>query len=214
MPRLLSLFDGTGSISRPFLEAGWEVQSLDADGRHRATVVCDIRRWDYCEEPPCDVLFAGVPCEQYSVARTTGRRPRNFALADELVACTWRIVQHMLSKNPEMLWFIENPDSSLLWGRRVSEPFPHRVRLDYCQYGKPYRKRTKLATNSAFLPRSLCIPATCPACVNGKHEKSAQRGPSKGKAHDCCTLDELHAYPEALCMDILTHCQQQVWQLL
>ena len=46
MPRLLSLFDGTGSICKPFREAGWEVQSLDVDGRFGATIVQDILQWD------------------------------------------------------------------------------------------------------------------------------------------------------------------------
>ena len=36
MPRLLSLFDGTGSITKFCREAGWEIQSLDVDGRFGA----------------------------------------------------------------------------------------------------------------------------------------------------------------------------------
>ena len=72
--RLLSLFSGTGSIERPFLEADWEVQSLDIDGSHGATVVADILTWDYSNEPPCDVLTAGVPCENYLIANTRGVR--------------------------------------------------------------------------------------------------------------------------------------------
>ena len=206
MPRLLSLFDGTGAISRLFIEENWEVQSLDVDGSHGATVVTDILNWDYSQEPPCDVLIAGVPCEQYSIANTRG--VRNFALADSLVRKTWEIVQHFQGLNPLLAWFIENPDSSKLWTRQVSEPFPHRVRLDFCQYGTPYRKRTKLATNTDFMPRPLCDPSTCPSCVDGKHIRSAQQGPSKHLAdpQDCCTLDELHAYPRALCWDIYQHC--------
>ena len=43
---------------------------MDLDGKHGATVVCDIRQWDYSAEPIPDVIFAGVPCEQYSIART------------------------------------------------------------------------------------------------------------------------------------------------
>ena len=222
MPRLLSLFDGTGSISRPFLEAGWEVQSLDLDGRYGATVCCDIRSWDYREEPPCDVLIAGCPCEQYSIARTTGKKPRNFELADQLVATTWRIIQHFLRLNPDMQWFIENPDSSLLWRRRVAEPFADScVRLDFCQYGKPYRKRTRLATNSGFVPRPLCDPRTCPACPDGKrHAMSAQRGPSRKDGQrvesslDRCSLDMLHAYPPELCQDIFDHCRRSLWELV
>ena len=219
-PRLLSLFDGTGSICKPFAEAGWSVQRLDLDGRYGATVVCDVRQWDYSTEPAPDVLFAGVPCTEFSIARTRGRRPRNFALADQLVATTWRIIEHFLELNPQMQWFIENPDSSLLWRRRVADPFPHIVRLDYCQYGNPYyRKRTKLATNSCFVPRPLCDPKTCAACPDGKrHAKTAQRGPCLRAAArvvgDDCTLDELHAYPPELAEAIFEYCQTNIWHVL
>ena len=136
--RLLSLFDGTGSISKPFAEAGWEVQSLDIDGRHGATLVQDIRSWDYVQEPCPDVLFAGVPCEQYSCANTRGRR--NLALADSLVCKTSEIIQHFELQNPDLLWFIENPDSSLLWRRPVGTCLTPQVRLDHCAYGALWRK--------------------------------------------------------------------------
>ena len=65
MPRLLSLFDGTGAISRPFAAGGWKVQNLDIDGTHGATLTTDILKWDNLAEPKCDVLFAGCPCEAY-----------------------------------------------------------------------------------------------------------------------------------------------------
>lgn len=39
---LLSLFDGTGSICRPFVQAGWTVRKLDIDGGHGADIVVDI----------------------------------------------------------------------------------------------------------------------------------------------------------------------------
>ncbi len=204
--RLLSLFDGTGSLSKPFQEAGWEVQSLDLDGRHGATIICDIRSWDYSEEPCPDVLFAGCPCESYSCANTRGKR--NLALADALVAKTWEVITHFLRRNPGMLWFVENPDSSMLWRRTVAIPLTPTVRLDYCQFGALYRKRTRLATNSGYSPRALCDPRTCHACHNGKHIRTAQRGPQRGCPEDCCTLAELHAYPSALCADILEHCQR------
>ena len=96
--RLLSLFDGTGSICKPFRGAGWEIQSLDCDGRFGATVVTDILQWDYSTEPIPDVIFSGVPCEQYSQARTTGG-PRNYALADSLVEKQWEIIKYFLTKH-------------------------------------------------------------------------------------------------------------------
>ena len=123
MGRILSLFDGTGSISSIFSDNGCYVQSLDIDGRFGATVICDIMKWDYTEEPFYDVIFAGVPCEHYSIANTRGKR--NLILADSLVKKTWEMIQHFEALHPtsSMIWFIENPDSSLLWRRRVSEPF-------------------------------------------------------------------------------------------
>ena len=206
--RILSLFDGTGSICVPFAAAGWDCQRVDLDGSHGATVVCDVRAWDYSTEPAPDVIFAGCPCTEYSIARTTAKTPRNYELADSLVMATWRIIQHFLELNPNLAWFIENPGSSHLWRRAVAEPFPRVTALDYCQYGKPYRKRTKLATNTAYEGMPLCSPRTCASCVNGKHIKSAQRGPSKGKDYqtDRCTLDELHSYPPLLCEEIYAFC--------
>ena len=98
MPRLLSLFDGTGSICKPFREAGWEIQSLDVDGRFNCTIQQDILQWDYSEEPAPDVIFSGVPCEQYSQAKTRGIR--NYALADNLVKRQWEIIKHFFEKKP------------------------------------------------------------------------------------------------------------------
>ena len=150
--RLLSLFDGTGSISKPFAEAGWEVQTLDIDGRHGATLVQDIRTWDYAQEPCPDVLFAGVPCEQYSCANTRGRR--NLALADSLVCKTSEIIQHFELQNPDLLWFIENPDSSLLWRRPVGTCLTP-------QFTGPLRIRRALEeANAPRNERWLCAAAT------------------------------------------------------
>jgi len=216
MPRLLSLFDGTASMSRVFEQAGWEVETLDLDGKFGATIVTDVRKWDYKNQPAPDVLWAGCPCEQYSIARTRAKTPRNFTLADSLVSRTWMIIEHFLNLNPDMIYFIENPASSLLWGRKVSEPFPTRIVLDYCSYGTMYRKRTKLASNSNYNPRPLCDPKTCHACRNGKHVKTAQKGPTKGNDYsvDVCSLDELHAYPKELCEEICRYCSNQLWQVL
>ena len=154
MPRLLSLFDGTRSICKPFREAGWEVQSLDVDGRFGATIVEDILLWDYSQQPTPDVIFSGVPCKQYSQARTRGG-PRNYALADALAAKQWEIIKHFLEKNPLMLYFIENPAFSHLWKRECAREFanPH-ILLNFCQYSAPNRTRTKIAT----IPGHCVIP--------------------------------------------------------
>ena len=209
--RLLSLFDGTGSLSRPFFET-CEVQTLDIDGRFGCTLCCDILKWDYSEEETPDYIWAGVPCEQYSTAHTVG--VRHLASADALVAKTWEIINYFLVKNPALEWWVENPDSSLLWKRAVAAPFTHKLRLDFCAYGAGYRKRTKLATNSSFEPRALCNPKTCHACEGGRHRLTAQRGPQRGRTGDSCTLDQLHAYPAEFSKAVFDYCHAQSWEIV
>ena len=214
--RLLSLFDGTGSICKPFREAGWEVQSLDVGSRFGATIVEDILLWDFKNEPAPDIIFSGLPCTEYSQAKTRGTR--NFALADRLVERTWEIIRYFLNKNPLLLYFIENPAFSLLWKRKCAQPFTNKtVVLDYCAYGAPYRKRTKIASNSSYLPRDLCNPTICLGCPNGRtHDFTAQKGPTRGKdfKKDLFKTDELHRYPESLCLEIFDFCQNSLWEIL
>jgi len=213
MPRLLSLFNGTGSLLSPFSE--WDIQSLDICGKHGSTISCDIMTWDYLDASvhTPDVIWAGCPCTEHSVAQTRGRR--DLAQADALVRRTWQIISHFLLENPAMLYWVENPDSSLLWKRDVGKVFTNTVRLDYCQYGAPYRKRTKLATNATYTPRALCDPKTCPSCIDGKHWKTAQQGkqsdPKQKRAGDTNTLDTLHAYPAELVNEIFQVCNRHVW---
>ena len=49
--RLLNLCSGTGSVSVPFRENGWEVVEVDWDDRFGPTHVVDITTWDYTVYP-------------------------------------------------------------------------------------------------------------------------------------------------------------------
>ena len=174
------------------------------------TFEVDLLEWDYRTALSTwlpDVIWASCPCEQYSIARTRAKTPRNFDLADSLVAGAWEIIQHFQALNPELGWFVENPATSLLWSRAVGNELRPRVKLDYCAYGAPYRKRTSISTNVLWTPRPLCDPRACPSCVDGRHVKSAQKGPDKGKgAGDICSLDTLHALPRRLTEEIMAIC--------
>jgi hypothetical protein len=208
---LLELFSGTGSVGAPWREAGHRVISVDISGRYNPDVCENILLWDYksLDRAP-DVIWASVPCEQYSCARTRAKTPRNFELADALVARTIEIIRFFQVRNNELCWFVENPDTSLLWSRAVAWDLYPRVRLDYCQYppGPGYRKRTRISTNvHHWTPRGLCDPSSCPYCVDGRHILSAQRGPVRGKGPgDVCSLDTLHALPRALTEEIMAVC--------
>lgn len=161
---LLSLFDGTGSICEPFVKAGWTVRRLDIDGQHGADIVVDIRKWNPATEwsgPPPDVIFAGPPCENYSRARTRAKTPRRLRLADSLVSKTIDIIAHFHELNPAMQYYVENPDSSMLWRRWVShrlyrciENHPKSVFVRLMKSDTNARSRVARIKTSAF--RAAC----------------------------------------------------------
>ena len=99
-------------------------------------------------------------------------------------------------------FFIENPDSGLLKHRCCINYLPY-VRVDYCMYGRPYRKRTRIWTNMG----DTWHPKLCDRqhLVNGKHEAAAQRGRTQRYCHNFCR-DQLHRLPEALCQEIFAQC--------
>ncbi len=204
----------------PWREAGHEVISVDVDGRYNPEVCEDILQLSYCKLPTPDVIWASPPCDQYARCRTRAKTPRNFALADSLVAKALEIIQYFQKLNPDLIWFLENGDSTLLWKREVAKDLTNFVRVDYCQYGGPgYRKRTRIAhsDNLQWTPRPLCDPKTCSQVVDGRHILSAQQGPGKKGGvrdrQDTCSLDMLHGLPRELTEEILRICEAHQWEL-
>ena len=72
----LDLFSGTGSVGRALKELGYEVTSLDIAKGKNPDIVCDIMKWNFKNFEPesFDVIVAGVPCNEYSAAKTVGER--------------------------------------------------------------------------------------------------------------------------------------------
>ena len=196
--RVLNLCSGTGSVSRPFVEEGHEVVEVDWDPRYSPTHCVDITTWE-CPYTPghFDVVWASPDCTQYSRARTTAKTPHDFKRADALVERCLELIRHLQPR----VWFMENPDSGLLKTRAVVDGLPF-VRVDYCMYGAPYRKRTRIWTNVCWTPK-LCDRSHL---IDNKHAKTAQRG-GRGvwNSDDVFKRDQLHALPAALCKEIYTH---------
>ncbi len=124
------MFSGTGSVGKPWREAGHEVISVDIDPRYNPEICEDILRLSYCKLPTPDVIWASPPCDQYSRARTRAKHPRNLTLADSLVAKAIEIIAYFQELNPDLIWFIENGDTTLLWGREVARDLKTYVVLD------------------------------------------------------------------------------------
>ena len=199
--KLLELFSGTGSVGTVAKDMGWTVVSLDLKG---ADINCDILQWKYKKYPVkyWDMIWASPPCTEYSIAKQTG--VRKIEEANKIVIKTLEIIKYFKPR----IWFVENPQTGLLKKQPFMEGLPY-FDIDYCKYGMPYRKRTRLWTNiETWTPRPLC-KKDCGKVVNNKHIETAQRMPSKKKAdwgdnpifH---SQQDLYRIPQALVEEIMT----------
>ena len=195
---------GTKSVSNVWRDAGHTVMTLDIDPKCQPDICADLLSWDHTDfalEPP-DMVWMSPPCQQYSIARTRAKTPRDLEGSDAIVQKCLDIIAFWRPR----YWFMENPQTGLLRKRSVVEGIPFQD-IDYCTYQDPpmYRKRTRLWTNCTWTPRPLCTHET--------HRMTAQKGPSKraGKLiiGDDCSLATLHSVPQELTREIMLHCTNE-----
>ena len=201
--RFLNLCSGTGSVSGPFRENGWEVVEVDWDPTFGPTHCCNLLTWECPYEAGFfDCIWCSPDCRHYSRARTKAKTPRDLEGADALVKRCLELIEQLAPA----VWFMENPDSGLLKTRAIVNGLPY-VRVDYCMYHAPYRKRTRIWTNTDWTPK-LCDRSHL---VNGRHVRTAQRGPCvRNNTADRFTRDELHRLPAKLCEEVYSICFQHM----
>ena len=204
--KLLELFSGTGSVGKVARSRGFDVVSLDLKN---ADINCDILQWNYKEYPSgyFQFVWASPPCTEYSIAKQTG--VRKIDEANKIVLKTIEIIEYF---NPTT-WFIENPQTGLLKNQEFMNEKPYKD-VDYCKYGMPYRKRTRLWNNlDNWKPRDLC-KKDCGNMDGNRHKETAQRAPSGKKINwkEKYTLfkqNELYRIPEPLIHEILSAVELQ-----
>lgn len=128
---ILDLCGGSGSWSRPYAAAGYDVRVLTLPDD-------DVRTWAV----PVPLLAGGVwgvlaapPCDQFSVARNGCDTPRDIRGGLEVVGACLRIVQAVRPR----WWALENPVGLL--GHYLGAP---RDTWEPCDFGDPWTKRTAL----------------------------------------------------------------------
>ena len=179
-PRLLELFSGTGSVGLVAARLGWEVVSVDLDPTHSPTVCVDLRSWDPALYGVFDWIHASPPCTEYSIAKTRGIR--DIETANTISARARAIVDRS-----KAAFTIENPATSLLKDQPAVQGLPW-VDADYCAFGFPYRKSTRIWTN---MPLSL--PRCTASCqYGGKHPLTVQSAPPGIRAR----------IPPSLCVEL------------
>tara|TARA_R110002060_G_scaffold30712_3_gene41249 strand:- start:138 stop:764 length:627 start_codon:yes stop_codon:yes gene_type:complete len=144
--KIISIFDRSGIMVRPWYQAGHEVVTIDCHlPRHDMPAICsDIR-----DVPiqPCDVLFSFVPCTEFagSGARWWSTKPpERLDDALELVEITKSWIRQA------EWWMVENPVGRLssLW-RKPSWSFdPHEyAQLSSKAHEERYTKKTCIWSN-------------------------------------------------------------------
>lgn len=188
----LDLFSGTGSWKKVAEDLSYNVVSVDITdnkGKFNITHKEDILTWDYKKYPNnyFKIISAGCPCIWYSVlqlpwidgknnrkkkCKKTGKLyiytkelyEKDLEYSDKLVLKTLEIIDYFKKGNPELIWFIENPYSSLLKKRDFMKDKPFYI-VDYCSYGFYYKKRTIIFTNKKGFEPKLCKKEKCHSII-------------------------------------------------
>ena len=154
-------------------------------------------KWNYTayESVYFDVIWASPPCTEYSCAKTVG--VRDMDKANNIVLRTIEIIKFL---NP-IYYVIENPQNGKLKDQWMMYGFPY-AEVDYCKYGMPDRKRTRLWNNVVqFKPRPLC-KNDCNVMVGNKHMASAQHS---GTMRPGFRQSDLYRIPPELIQDIFSY---------
>jgi len=178
---VLELFSGTGSVGKCAKELGYDVVSVDIDGR--ADITCDIMDFDYksYDKDHFDIIWASPPCASFSVLQYSwigrNRNGKIFTrqdietnmttIGDPLVKRTLEIINYF---KPE-LWFMENPNTGNLKSREYMKDLPYYI-VDYCMYSDwGYRKRTRIWTNKKdWKPLTCDGKGTCGNMIGSLHK--------------------------------------------
>jgi hypothetical protein len=97
---ILDLCGGTGSWSKPYKDAGYDVRLVTLPDS-------DVRNY----EPPANVhgILAAPPCTMFSLARRTAKTPPDFDGAMEVVGACLKIIWKCRAEGSLQWWVLENP---------------------------------------------------------------------------------------------------------
>ena len=169
MPVLLELCCGWKSVSNEFRTGGgWTVVTLDVLPKFRPDILADVCAWDfrkYFEDgamPIPDVIWASPPCKTFTVAAwgkhrdggggaTTAASREGDACVRACLGC----IDYCLARNPNLLYFVENPLYGAFRKLECVQPFLRAGQFRRLQYGD-YAPDTHSLKPTLVLTNCLC----------------------------------------------------------
>tara|TARA_R110001606_G_scaffold280776_1_gene429546 strand:+ start:185 stop:838 length:654 start_codon:yes stop_codon:yes gene_type:complete len=204
---MLELFKGTGSQSNSAISLGVNpsnIISVDLERKFNPTYCVNILDWDYTKIQVPDIITASPPCETFSILIPTHKnkvrdymgdmKPLNSKgeLGDKLLFKTIEIIKYFLTKNPNLVFVIENPRGFMKKMTCMTEqPITHMTEAWYSCYGYTYRKPTNFWSNR---PLEL---------LKGKVVEDLVGTKDNDKPMLSYGLKQRYSMPVGLCMSIM-----------
>jgi len=208
----VEFFAGSALFSQTARERGHEMYAIDHNPAPGINLVIDIEEMTEKHVPFIpDFAWLSPPCTTYSLAAISKHRDSNsyrpksdFAWkCDRMIMNCLKILAYWKKKNPNFIFYIENPRATL---RKM--PFMWelpRKTVWYCQYGDSSAKPTDIWSNNIadmFNPHGW---ESRPECFNNNtlcHHESAPRGSATGTQGKKDNY-ERSILPLQLCVEIL-----------
>jgi site-specific DNA-cytosine methylase len=158
--KMFELFKGTGSVGKVATKNGFDVVSLDFDPIYTPDIETDILKWDYKKWASNNnfypsYIWASPPCNTFSPlayplkerdTKTAKPFSERAKIGTKILYKTLEIIKYFISKNPKMLFTIENPRGMMRKDLKMLK-LPNRETTLYCLYGDFKKKPTDFWSN-------------------------------------------------------------------
>lgn len=175
--KVVDLFSGLGGWSRPFVDRGHEVFTVDNDPDFKPDLVADVQdlTTDHLPWQP-DIVLASPPCQAFSMLNVSKHWEKDGTPKTEEA----RVAIDLVRATADLTWLlqpwffvIENPRARLR-SLGLLDHYKRRT-VWYCRLGEPVAKPTDLWGG---FPPSLVLP---PECKPGHPDHlAAPRGSKSG----------------------------------